>query len=101
MKKKIIIAEKPSVASEYARVLGVSGNMGAGFIEGNEWIVTWTVGHLIEMSYPDKYNPAYKEWKLETLPFLPGEFKYEVIEDVKRQFKVVKTQYNRNDISAI
>lgn len=101
MKKKIIIAEKPSVASEYARVLGVSGSMGAGFIEGDEWIVTWTVGHLIQMSYPDKYNPAYKEWKLETLPFLPGEFKYEVIEEVKKQFKVVKTQYNRDDISAI
>jgi len=101
VKKKIIIAEKPSVASEYAKVLDVTGNMKDGYLEGDEWIVTWTVGHLVAMSYPDKYNPAYKEWKLDTLPFLPGEFKYEVITDVKRQFNVVRTLYNRPDISAI
>lgn len=98
---KIIIAEKPSVASEYARVLGISGSMKNGFLEGNGWIVTWSVGHLIQMSYPEKYNPAFKEWKLETLPFLPGEFKYEVIPAVKHQFQVVKKLYNRSDVKEI
>lgn len=101
MKKKIIIAEKPSVAEEYAKVLGVSGDKKKGYLEGNDWIVTWTIGHLVTMSYPDKYNPAYKDWKAETLPFLPAEFKYEIIEDVKHQFFVIKELYNRSDIEAI
>lgn len=101
MKKKIIIAEKPSVAAEYAKVLGVFGDKKKGYMENDEWIVTWTIGHLITMSYPDKYNPAYKEWKLDTLPFLPDQFRYEVISSVKSQFDVVKKLYNRDDISCI
>ena len=101
MKKKIIIAEKPSVASEYAKVLGVSGSMKDGYMEGNDWIVTWTVGHLVTLSMPEKYNHDLKTWKIETLPFLPGKFKYEVIPNVSKQFFVVKRLYNRDDIEAI
>ena len=99
--KKIIIAEKPSVAQEYAKVLGVSGNMGQGYIENESWIVTWTVGHLVTLSYPEKYDEELKEWKLDTLPFIPENFKYETIASTQKQFKVVKNLYNRSDIGAI
>lgn len=101
MGKKIIVAEKPSVAREYAKALGVSGNEGNGFIEDEKWIVTWTVGHLITMSYPEKYNENLKEWKLETLPFLPDEYKYEPIPECYKQFKTIKGLYNRPDIDEI
>lgn len=101
MKKKIIIAEKPSVANEYARTLGVSSGNKSGYMENDEWIVTWTVGHLVTLSFPEKYNEDLKIWKLETIPFLPGKFKYEVISDVRKQFDTVKMLYNRPDISAI
>lgn len=101
MKKKIIIAEKPSVASEYAKVLGVTGNMKNGYMESDDWIVTWTIGHLVTLSMPESYSKELKIWKLETLPFLPVKFKYEVIKDVERQFSVVKRLYNRDDIGAI
>lgn len=99
--KKIIIAEKPSVAKEYAKVLGVSGGGQDGYLENSEWIVTWTVGHLVTLSYPEKYSPDLKEWSLDTLPFLPEKFKYEVIQDTTKQFNTVKSLYNREDISAI
>lgn len=99
--KKIIIAEKPSVAQEYAKVLKVKGNTSAGYIENDDWIVTWTVGHLVTLSYPEKYDVALKEWRLETLPFIPDQFRYEVIEATSRQFNIVKKLYNRADISTI
>ena len=80
MGKSIIIAEKPSVGMEYAKVLGVTSNGKTnGYLENDKWIVTWTVGHLVTMSYPEKYDPALKEWKLDTLPFLPDQYKYEII----------------------
>lgn len=100
MGKKIIIAEKPSVAKTYAQVLGVSGRKD-GYIENDEWIVTWCVGHLVTLSYPEVYDASLKQWSMDTLPFLPDQYKYEVIKDVAAQFRVIKILYNRPDIDAI
>ena len=83
MGKSLIITEKPSVAREYAQVLKVSGNH-KGYIENDHYVITWCVGHLVEMVYPEKYDEKYKKWKLEDLPFLPKEYKYDVIEAVRR-----------------
>lgn len=101
MGKSIIIAEKPSVGREYAKALGVFGSDTNGYIENDRWIVTWTVGHLITMSYPEKYDESLKEWKLETLPFLPKEYKYEPIKECYKQFNIVKKLYNRADVDVI
>lgn len=102
MGKSIIIAEKPSVGMEYAKVLGVTSNGKTnGYLENDKWIVTWTVGHLVTMSYPEKYDPALKEWKLDTLPFLPDQYKYEIIKETSKQFAIVKQLYNRPDIDSI
>ena len=98
--KKIVVTEKPLVAREYAKVLGVEGNHD-GYIENDEWIITWCVGHLVTLSYPEAYDPDLKEWKDETLPFLPKQYKYEVIANVRKQFNTVKQLYNRSDISTI
>ena len=76
MAKRVFIAEKPSVAQEFARILKVNGRRGDGYLESEDTIVTWCVGHLVTMSYPEVYDIKYKRWTLETLPFLPGEFKY-------------------------
>ena len=102
MGKSIIIAEKPSVGMEYAKVLGVtSSGKTNGYLENDKWIVTWTLGHLVTMSYPEKYDPALKEWKLDTLPFLPEQYKYEIIKETSKQFAIVKQLYNRPDIESI
>lgn len=101
MGKNIIIAEKPSVGMEYAKILGVPTTGYNGYFENERWIVTWTVGHLVTMSYPEKYNSELKEWKLETIPFIPGQYQYEVIEETQKQFQIVKKLYNRNDIECI
>lgn len=101
MGKKLFIAEKPSVAQEFAKVLHVRGRRGDGFIESEDSVVTWCVGHLITMSYPEVYDPAYKKWAFETLPFLPETFLYEVIPNVKKQFETVKGLLNRADVEAI
>ncbi len=97
MGKTLIITEKPSVARDYAKILGVSGN-GSGAIENSEYIITWCVGHLVEMCYPEKYDERYKKWKLEDLPFLPGEYKYEVIGSVKKQYEIVHKSLFREDV---
>lgn len=99
--KRIIIAEKPSVAQEYAKVLKVNSNAKSGYMENDDWIVTWTVGHLVTLSYPEKYDVALKEWKLETLPFIPDKFCYETISATVKQFNTVKTLYNRSDVGVI
>lgn len=99
--KKIIIAEKNSVAQEYAKVLGVSGKTNQGYMENDLWIVTWAVGHLVTLSYPEKYREELKEWKLETLPFIPDKYKYETIAETRKQFEIVKKLYNRPDVTAI
>ena len=88
MGKALFIAEKPSVAQEFAKALKVSGRKEDGYIESDQAIVTWCVGHLVTMSYPDAYDPALKRWSMETLPFLPKTFKYQVIDDVKKQFTI-------------
>lgn len=101
MGKALFIAEKPSVAQEFAKALRVSGRKGDGYIESDQAIVTWCVGHLVTMSYPDAYDPALKRWSMETLPFLPKTFKYQVIDDVKKQFKIVSGLLNRADVDTI
>ena len=101
MSKKVIIAEKPSVAREFAKVLGINGVNNNGYIESEDYIVTWCVGHLVTMSYPEKYDENMKYWRLNTLPFIPKEFKYEVIDSVKKQFDIVSNILNREDVSLI
>lgn len=101
MGKALYISEKPSVAQEFAKALHINGRRKDGYLEAEEAVVTWCVGHLVTMSYPEKYDPAYKKWALETLPFLPDKFLYEVIPAVKKQFDVVKELLNREDISTI
>ena len=99
--KSIYIAEKPSVAQEFAKALKFNMTRNDGYLESENAIVTWCVGHLVTMSYPEVYDPALKKWSFETLPFLPEEFKYEVIPAVKKQFEIVKKLLNREDVDKI
>ena len=101
MGKSLFIAEKPSVAQEFAKALKINGRKSDGYIESENAIVTWCVGHLVTMSYPDAYDPSLKRWSMDTLPFLPGEFKYQIIDDVKKQFNTVKGLLNRADVDTI
>ena len=101
MGKDLFIAEKPSVAKEFAKTLNVSGNAGKGYLESDKYVITWCVGHLVTMSYPDVYNPALKKWSLDTLPFLPDNFLYELIPDVEKQFRIVESLLNRDDVTRI
>ena len=100
-KKSLFIAEKPSVAQEFAKVLKVNGGRHDGYLETEKYVVTWCVGHLVTMSYPEAYDEKYKRWSLDTLPFLPCEFKYEVIPSVKKQFEIVSRLLNREDVGTI
>ena len=101
MGKSLYIAEKPSVAQEFAKALHINTQRKDGYLESAEAIVTWCVGHLVTMSYPDEYDPALKRWSLETLPFIPQEFKYEVIPAVSKQFRIVSGLLNRTDVDTI
>lgn len=101
MAKSLYIAEKPSVAREFATALKISGRKADGYIESEEAVVTWCVGHLVTMSYPEAYDLKYKRWSLETLPFLPKEYKYQVIEAVEKQFNIVKGLLTRQDVDTI
>lgn len=101
MSKKLFIAEKPSVAQEFAKALKQNFSRKDGYQESNESVVTWCVGHLVTMSYPESYDPALKKWAVETLPFLPKEYKYELIPAVEKQFKIVKGLLNREDVDCI
>lgn len=101
MSKSLYIAEKPSVAREFARVLNVGGRSADGYLESADSVVTWCVGHLVTMSYPEVYDPKLKRWSLDTLPFLPKEFKYELIDGVKKQFHIVERLLNREDVTCI
>ncbi len=98
---KALITEKPSVAMEFAKVLKLNTTRKNGYIEGNDWVITWCVGHLVTMSYPEKYDENLKRWTLNTLPFLPKEYKYEVIPAVEKQFNVIKSLLTREDITEI
>lgn len=100
MAKSLIITEKPSVAQEFARILGVSGR-NDGYIENSDYVITWCVGHLVEMVYPEAYDEKYKKWKLEDLPFLPKEYKYDVIPAVSKQYDVVHKMLHREDIDTV
>lgn len=99
--KSVFIAEKPSVAREFAKALKVTGRNRDGYIEDSQYIITWCVGHLVTMSYPEAYDASLKKWSLSTLPFLPKEWKYEVIGSVKKQFDIVKSLLNREDVDTI
>ena len=101
MSINLYITEKPSVALEFAKALKITGKRQDGYIETGDSIVTWCVGHLVTMSYPEAYDPALKKWRMEPLPFLPKEFRYEVIPNVKKQFQIVKGLLNRKDVSTI
>ena len=101
MSKALYIAEKPSVAQEFAKALKINGQRRDGYLESQDSVVTWCVGHLVTMSYPEKYDIKYKRWSLDTLPFLPREFKYEVILGVQKQFEIVKGLLNREDVDTI
>lgn len=101
MAKSLFIAEKPSVAREFANALKVNGRSADGYIESENAVVTWCVGHLVTMSYPEVYDMKYKRWSLETLPFLPKEWKYQVIDSVKKQFGIVSGLLNRADVDTI
>lgn len=101
MSKRLFIAEKPSVAQEFAKIFGVRAKKGDGYLESPDTVVTWCVGHLVTMSYPDAYDEAMKKWAYETLPFLPDTFLYEVIPGVRKQFAVVSRLLNREDVDTI
>ena len=101
MGKSVYIAEKPSVAQEFAKALKLNTKRRDGYLESDEAIVTWCVGHLVTMSYPEEYDPALKRWNLQTLPFIPEEFKYEVIPSVAKQFQIVSGILNRKDVDTI
>lgn len=101
MSKRLFIAEKPSVAQEFAKIFGVNAKRGNGYLESGDTIVTWCVGHLVTMSYPEAYDSALKKWSYETLPFLPDTFRYEVIPGVKKQFDIVSGLLNREDVDTI
>lgn len=101
MGKSVYIAEKPSVAQEFAKALKLNTQRKDGYLESGDAIVTWCVGHLVTMSYPEVYDAMYKRWSLDTLPFLPKEFKYEVIPAVKKQFQIVQKILTRDDVDCI
>ena len=101
MGKKLLITEKPSVAMEFAKALKINTNRRNGYLESEDWIITWCVGHLVTMSYPEKYNEKLKFWRLDTLPFIPTEWKYEIIPAVQNQFNIVQSLMQRDDIDVI
>ena len=101
MAKSLYIAEKPSVAQEFAKALKLDTARRDGYLESEDAVVTWCVGHLVTMSYPEVYDIRLKRWSLDTLPFIPREFKYEIIDNVKKQFGIVKNLLNRPDIQTI
>ena len=101
MGKSLIITEKPSVAREFAKALKQKMKTLDGYMESEDYIITWCVGHLVTMSYPDAYDENLKRWSMETLPFIPAEYKYEIIDNVKKQYQIVKKLFHREDVEAI
>ena len=101
MGKKLIITEKPSVAMEFSKALKINTTRKNGYLESENWIITWCVGHLVTMSYPEKYDEKLKFWRLDTLPFIPKEWKYEIIPAVENQFNIVKGLLQREDVEVI
>jgi len=101
MGKSLFIAEKPSVAKEFAKILKVNSSSRDGYIENENYVITWCVGHLVTMSYPEIYDENLKRWSLNTLPFLPTDYKYEIIPSVEKQFNIVKGLLTRDDVETI
>ena len=101
MGKKLIITEKPSVAREFAKALNQNMKSKDGYIESDDYIITWCVGHLVTMSYPDAYDEGLKRWSMDTLPFIPTDYKYEIIDNVKKQFHIVRSLFHREDVDVI
>ena len=101
MSKNLFITEKPSVASQFSQALHENMRRGDGFFEGDSSVITWCVGHLVSMSYPEEYDPALKMWRYDTIPFIPEKYKYQVIGNVSKQFEIVKRLLNREDIGCI
>lgn len=101
MGKTVFIAEKPSVAAEFAKALKLNTKRRDGYLEGENTIVTWCVGHLVTMSYPEKYDERLKRWSLDTLPFIPEQFLYEVIPSVSKQYQIVSGLLTREDVETI
>lgn len=101
MAKKLLITEKPSVATEFAKALKINTTRRNGYVESDEYVITWCVGHLVTMSYPEVYDEKYKAWRYDTLPFIPDSWKYEVIESVQNQFDIVKSLLTRDDVDTI
>ena len=101
MSKKLLITEKPSVAMQFSKALKLNATRKDGYLESEEWIITWCVGHLVTMSYPEKYDEKLKLWRLDTLPFMPKEWKYEIIPAVEKQFNVVKSLLQMEDVTEI
>ena len=99
--KKLIITEKPSVAMEFAKALKINAKRMNGYLESDDWVITWCVGHLVTMSYPEVYDENLRKWKLSTLPFIPKEWKYEIISSVKNQFEIVQKLLQRDDVEVI
>ena len=99
--KKLIITEKPSVAMEFAKALKINTKRMNGYLESDDWVITWCVGHLVTMSYPEVYDENLRKWKLSTLPFIPKEWKYEIISSVKNQFEIVQRLLQREDVEVI
>ena len=99
--KNILITEKPSVAMEFSKVLKENGIRKNGYIESTNWVITWCVGHLVTMSYPEKYDEKLKYWRLDTLPFMPKEYKYEIIPSVEKQYNIIKELITRDDIACV
>ena len=99
--KNILITEKPSVAMEFSKVLKENGIRKNGYIESTNWVITWCVGHLVTMSYPEKYDEKLKYWRLDTLPFMPKEYKYEIIPSVEKQYNIIKELITRDDIDCV
>ena len=101
MSKKLLITEKPSVAMEFAKALKINTTRKNGYLESNDWIITWCVGHLVTMSYPEKYDENLKLWRLDTLPFIPEEWKYEIIPQVENQYNIINSLMHRDDLETI
>lgn len=101
MAKKLLITEKPSVAMEFAKALKINTTRKNGYMESEEYVITWCVGHLVTMSYPECYDEKYKIWRFDTLPFIPTEWKYEVISSVQNQFDIVKSLLTKEDVDTI
>ena len=101
MSKKLLITEKPSVAMEFAKALKITTKRKDGYLESENWIITWCVGHLVTMSYPEKYDEKLKYWRLDTLPFIPEKWKYEIIPQVQKQFNIVQSLLQREDVEEI